>query len=114
MITGNIIKFGYGDIAVGSNPITSTLEFQGFKPPQECGSRVIEENIKYVTDRIKIELNMDDCLLLLSKLRSINDNKVIDLSGYVLDFTKFNQASVDVVLQHLSSIINWALLAYAC
>lgn len=114
MIIGNIIKFGYGDIAVGSNPIMNTLEFQGFKPPQECGSIVIDNDIEYVTDKIKIELDMDDCLLLRSRLRSINDDKVIDLNGYILDFTKFNQASVDVALKHLNSIVDWMLLAYAC
>ena len=40
MINGNILKFGYGDIAVGSDGLTQRMSFQQFKPPAKCGDKV--------------------------------------------------------------------------
>ena len=37
MIEGKIIKFGYGDVAVGGFRFSQQLCFQQFKPPAKIG-----------------------------------------------------------------------------
>ena len=38
MIVENVIKFGYGDVAVGSKLLSLQLKITPIKPPQECGT----------------------------------------------------------------------------
>ena len=54
MIDGNILKFGYGDIAVGSSALSNIITFQQFKPVGKCGDK-IPEDVEYVGEEIAIK-----------------------------------------------------------
>jgi len=100
MIKDNIIYFGYGDIAVGCNEI-GDITFQQFKPSQNIGSDV-DSNIdgfEYLSELITLDFSKKDYVA----LSNIVDSKVriYNLDGYILDFTNFNEGSVNVILKYM-------------
>ena len=61
MMNGNRLKFGYGDIAVGSDGLTQKISFQQFKPPAECGGN-IPEDVEYIGEEIILQISYDETL----------------------------------------------------
>ena len=57
MINGNRLKFGYGDIAVGSDGLTQRISFQQFKPPAKCGGNV-PEDVEYIGEEVVLQMNV--------------------------------------------------------
>ena len=59
MINGNRLKFGYGDIAVGSDGLTQRMSFRQSKPPAKCGDQVLDD-IEYIGDEIILKFSYED------------------------------------------------------
>ncbi len=103
MIKDNIIYFGYGDIAVGCNKLSGDITFQQFKPPQDIGGHVDPniENFEYLSELITLNFNTRDYMTLSNIANLITETKIYNLNDYILDFTNFNQDSVNVVLKYM-------------
>lgn len=97
MIKDNIIYFGYGDIAVNCDN-SGKITFQQFKPNQDIGSSLNKdlEGFEYLSELITLNFNRKDYDDLLNITSSLG--KIFELDGYILDFTNYNQSSVNVVL----------------
>ena len=108
MIDGNVLKFGYGDIAVGSNIWTHEMTFQEIKPPLECGDRVPDDWGK-IGRNVTITLNFDDYVN-LSKLISKVKNKELS----IFDFSKYDEKSITVVEKRCDNCGRLLLLSSAC
>ncbi len=100
MIKDNIIYFGYGDIAVGSNKF-GEITLRQFKPSQNIGSDVDNniEGFEYLSKLIMLDFNKKDYNVLLNIVNS--QIKIYNLDGYILDFTNFNEGSVNVILKYM-------------
>ena len=105
MIDGNIIKFGYGDILVGS--ILNCITIVGIDKAFEPGMTFSEDNVKFITDTLHITFNtiiqITSFRYSLLKLEK-SENKIFEYGGWIFDFTNYNQKSVDVVLSHLDNV----------
>lgn len=109
MITGNVLKFGFGDISVGVNKLQQRISFQNIKPPQEIGTNVEDDSL-YGERIIFAETYPYEFYKLI---KTVNENnRVVEYKGYVFDFTDYNQDSVNVVLKYAKEMVNIAL--YAC
>ena len=108
MIIGNIIKFGYGDIVVGH--IFNHLTLDGIDQQFEPGSGVTEDQestFKFITEPIDIEFTSFAAIKKFkTQLLKVNgeSNKIIEMSGYTLDFSNYNAKSIDVIIHHLEKI----------
>lgn len=112
MIIDNRICFGYGDIATGVSFSSLTLTY--FKPPQEIGSKV-SINAEVLAPTINIHLSYDECNELLVQLDLITkENCTIEIKDYILDFSNFNQGSVDVVKKKVTALRSNLSFCYAC
>lgn len=111
MIKNNIIKFGYGDIAVHSCGM-GYIEFKNIKPPLECGQRITKDmDVDYHGKSIKIY--EDEDWEFYELIKTVNkDNNMVEYKGHTLDFTNYNQESVDTVKKHAFNTIN--IMALAC
>lgn len=112
MIKGNVIKFGYGDVLVGSNPMLDVFTVTNIKPPQEIGTlinRIEGDMIEYgETIEIKVDCSFD----LYRIIKSVDENnKIVKYKEWIFDFTNFNQLSVDLVLKHAMRAVNFMILA---
>ena len=115
MIDGNVLKFGYGDIAVSSNIWTHEMKFQEIEPPLECGDRV-PDDWGEIGRNVTITLNFDDYVN-LSKLISKVKNKelsIFEFKGYVFDFSKYDEKSIAVVEKRCDNCGSLLLLSAAC
>lgn len=110
MIKDNIIKFGYGDVAVGSCGM-GYVSFTNIKPPLECGHSITRDmGIEY---GLSIEIYEDKNWELYELIKTVNEsNNIVKYKGYTLDFTNYNQKSVDVVRKYARNTVN--TLALAC
>lgn len=110
MIVGNVIKFGYGDIAIFSSQ-QGWVDFINIKPPQLCGENLLEvEGVEY---GLKIRIEEDDLFDFLKVMKTVNeDNRVVEYKGYVFDFTNYNQRSVNSAIKGARNMFN--SLPYAC
>lgn len=106
MIKDNILYFGYGDIAVGDT-LDGHITFRGFKPPTIVGGDV-PKDVDWLTDQIKISVNKFS-ISELNRLKQKEDKRIV-IGNYILDFSNFNQESVNVIKRHLIT----ANLAFAC
>ena len=95
MIDGNILKFGYGDIAVGSDGLTQRISFQQFKPPAECGGDV-PEDVEYIGEEIVLQISYDEYREFNEQLKSVLSKEIstFDFKGHIFDFTNYNEESV--------------------
>lgn len=109
MIKDNRIEFGYGDVAVGSCCM-GYITFTNIKPPQEVGKDLLDEdNIEYGHS---IRIFEDTAYELLHLVKTVSDNnRIIEYKGYILDFSNFNQKSLDVVLHNAKNMVNTMILA---
>ena len=115
MIDGNVLKFGYGDIAVGS--YNAIMTFQQFKPHGQCGDCLkYGENIEFIGEKIEIKLSYEEFLVLSLHFESVykGNIKVIPFKDYVFDFTNYNQKSVQVCKEHLNNAMRLYTMCMAC
>lgn len=114
MINNNILKFGYGDIAVGVDELQQCMKFQQFKPPTECGKRVYAD-VEWIGDEIKIYLNWEEYLefnKLLEGVRCKNIS-VFDFKDYIFDFTNYNEKSIQTCKKFAELSMKWYILCLA-
>lgn len=113
MIDNNILKFGYGDIAVGSSP-AQLIRFQQFKPPEECGNYV-SNNVEFIGKEIIISLTYEDYRNLKDKLKEVKSRNIslFEFKGYIFNFTNYNEKSVEVCEKHMEDAMKWYFICYA-
>lgn len=104
MIDGNILKFGYGDIEVGSNALIQAIIFQQFQPQGECGKEP-PKNVEYIGSEIRIENSYDDYIEFHELLLDVQSRKISKFifKGYEFNFENYNAESVNVCLRQLHS-----------
>ena len=118
MIDGNTLKFGYGDLCIGSLS-GLMLQIIPFKPPLEIGTACNEafENgdIETTGDPIYIKFTkLQDFKELRQKLKDVCTNKIFEFKGYTFDFSNYNEKSVDVVKRKLKDVYETYLRLAAC
>ena len=121
MIVGNRLKFGYGDIAVGTN-VFSCLTFKNFKPPEKVGTTLtpdlIKNNeIKFESEEVRITLDYIEARILQEKLKELQEDESLRefaYKGYLFDFSKYNTESIRVVEKHLQTLIFSYISLLAC
>lgn len=109
MIIDKTIKFGYGDIAVGSDALRSILYFYGIKPPLNIGENV-NDDIEVCSNKIEFEIDYDDYIYIYQNITAVKNGSIkkFHFRDYILDFTNYNIESVNVVEKH----INVAMFMY--
>ena len=114
MINSNVLKFGYGDIAVGANSSNQEIRFQQFKPPGKCGDKV-SENVEYIGEKIVMKISYEDYCELSKLLKEVSDRNIsiFEFKGYVFDFTKYNEESIKVCKRNLNNAMAWYFLCIA-
>ena len=115
MIEGRVLKFGYGDIAVGYNAISQKITFQQFKPPTECGENVSPE-VEFISDKIFIKISYDEykqLSYLLSKVKNKEISKFY-FKEYEFNFHNYNEKSIEVCLKNLNFAMQLYFMALAC
>ena len=101
MIIDKTIKFGYGDICVGSDTLRSTLYFYGIKPPLNVGERITDE-VEVVSEKIEFHINYDEYMYISHNLSCVKNGTIrtFYFRDYIFDFTNYNPKSVEVVERH--------------
>lgn len=114
MIDGNVLKFGYGDIAVGSSALSNIITFQQFKPVGKCGDKV-SKNVEYIGEEIVIKISYNDHWEFIKPLNKVANNEIsiFEFKGYIFDFTNRNIDSVIVCKEHIDNAMLTCLLAMA-
>ena len=117
MIIENRLIFGYGDIGVGFNNFG--LTFTQLKPPAEVGATLNPEycskhEIEFGKE-YNLTMNLDDVHELKRMINKVTKNNCIfEYKGFIFDFSKYNEGSIDVVKKKLGNPPFFFLLPYAC
>lgn len=117
MIKDKTLYFGYGDISVGRDIVSSCIIFRNIKPPCECGETITkdlikEKDIEFIDEPILLLVDDYDVYTLF---KSVNeDNRIIHYNGYTFDFTKYNYESVRVCLDAANDILDSNRMLLAC
>lgn len=117
MINGNWIKFGYGNVAVGCDPLARIVTFQQIKPPCECGSIINNDNnVEYIGQAVKIYFDINSYDYFMKKLSDVEARKitVFRFDDYWFDFSNYNSESIKVCKKHIKNAIYYEILAMAC
>ena len=116
MINGNRLEFGYGDIAVGSYPLTQELTFTGFRPPATPGESLVDKDLELLTETIKIHIDHYLYGELKEKLQGILDRRyvIFGFEGYTFDFSNYNEESVKVCICNLDNAMLNYIFLLAC
>ena len=114
MINGNRLKFGYGDIAVGSDRLTQRMSFASFKPPAKCGDQ-ISDDVEYIGDEIILKFSYEDYCEFSKYLEQVSDKEITDFifKGYIFDFANFNEESIKVCKKHLNGAMQCYFMCMA-
>ena len=114
MINGNRLKFGYGDISVGSDGLTQRMSFQQFKPPGECGN-IVSDDVEYIGDEIILEFSYEDYCEFSKHLEQVSNKEMTDFifKGYIFDFANFNKESVNACKKHLNGAMQYFFMCMA-
>lgn len=114
MIEGNRLKFGYGDIAVGTDELTQIMTFQQFKPPAKCGDQLSDE-MEYIGDEIILQFSYKDYCEFNKNLKRVSNKEMTEFlfKGYVFDFKILNEESIKVCKKQLSSAMQWYFMCIA-
>lgn len=120
MIDGKILKFGYGDIAVGN--IGFYMQLTPFKPPVEvgisCNDLFANGEITPTGKTVMIKFEtLNDFTELGNKLEAVRKAgvpKVFEFKGYTFDFSYYNEKSLKVVNQVRGAIYLAYLQCAAC
>lgn len=115
---GCILKFGYGDIAVGPMWGLVGVTFQGFKPATDCGTKITYD-VEYVTERYNLILcnkgNLAVYKAFSELLHAVLDGKIqtFRFDEYLFDFTNFNPESVRAILDNMKKSFEMNCLSFA-
>lgn len=117
MIIENRLLFGYGDIGVGFN--TFGLTFTQLKPPVEIGATLDPEYCdKYGVEfgkEYSLPMKLEEVHELERKINIVTkENCVFEYKGFIFDFSRYNEGSIDVVIKKLKNPPLLFLLPYAC
>lgn len=116
MIVDKVLKFGYGDIAVGSVNILQYITFIGFKPSKNCGER-LNGDVEFTSPEIKIKISSfkkyEELCNLLDEVENHNISE-FEFEGYVFNFDKFNIESIRVIRNHACRAMNTYIQLLAC
>ena len=112
MIQDNVLKFGYGDIAVGF--VANELTFRYFRPPQEVGSYVCPDKVEWLSEKIHINYNQIRSFSRLLRQASERKISVFEYAGYTFDFTNFNSRSFASISEKFKYVEKWVSMAFAC
>lgn len=101
MIDGNRLKFGFGDIAVGSEMLSRIIRFQQFKPHTKCGDEV-SDDVEYIGEKIILKFSYEDYCEFCKNLVYVSNKEITEFvfKGYIFDFTNFNTESIKVCRIH--------------
>lgn len=110
MYKDKVFYFGYGDIAVGH--FIGELKLTPFKPPQEIGNIVDCNLIEEEGETIKLSVTPIE-LFMIEKVFNKQITK-FEIGDYTLDFTNYNEKSIQVVYTHIKQAICNNLLCLAC
>lgn len=114
MITNKIIKFGYGTVLTTGNELSRVLFFQHIAPPKVIGEIIKDSDSYSVIGTLKFEYS-DDMKILFENLNNIHEfNFLINFRDYTLDFTNYNEKSIEVVKRAVSRVIIGFQLSLAC
>lgn len=117
MIINNRIMFGYGDVLVGFD-IYGRLNFTEFSPPTLIGAKMKITDETEIGDSINICVCIDELFILRNWLESLKKNgkisKEFNFKSYILDFTNYNEKSIDVVLGTVNRLLAFNLMPLAC
>jgi hypothetical protein len=112
MIIGNKIISGCGTILVGAN-CDGTIQVQHIDPNAVIGEDVTEEFLKNVS--IVTTLRIKSLPDLLSKLRNVTEeNPTFQHDNYIIDFSEYNEDSVQVWIRQTKRALNAIQMAFAC
>lgn len=110
MIKGNRIIAGYGTLAVGGYSNTNKLIIRHIQPPKEVGSDIIDDF--ETLEVISVLINYETYLKLKRALKEVSAKKpIFTFDGWVFDFTKFNEKSVEVFREQLDNAFDTLPLA---
>ena len=111
MVKGKTVYFGYGDVLVGSTQFEGTITLIEIEPPKEIGSSPAKDTYTEL-QRIVLRPTYDH----IRKLKSIKDKTITNftINDYTLDFSKFNQKSVEIVRKHINNALYFETLCFAC
>lgn len=114
MIEGNVLKFGYGDISVGSNDLTQSITFQQFKPSAKCGDSV-PEDVEYIGKKIVLKISYKEYCEFSKNLKFIFTKGILvfNFKGYVFDFTNLHEQSINACKMHLKNAMRNYILCMA-
>ena len=114
-----ILKFGYGDIAVGSSNIC--ISFRGIRPPVEVGTKLTDEfmfqnKIEVTTNWINFYFKSVEELFQFEHLINnvCKESPTFIFKDYVFDFSNYNYESAMCVIHHLDKVKSNMLLTLAC
>lgn len=102
MIEGNILKFGFGSIAVGHDMDNYSLRISHTLDNGPVGNTLDER----IGDIVYIGFPFgDDFVLLENQLRTVSEeNPLFHFRGYVFDFSHYNPVSVQMVIKRIDII----------
>ena len=118
MIVENVIKFGYGDIGVGSKILSLQLKVTPIKPPQEIGTNLSDcEDVEIIGNPIYFELEKEeDYIRILTLLKSVKNKEItsFEVGSYIFDFSNYNVKSIEVCEYHVSRLYSHYFFLSAC
>lgn len=113
MIIGNTVRFGYGDVLVGSDSLAGKLTLRNIAPPQEIGTSFNSMNLEDFEIGLEIEITEDNSHDLYNALKSVTrENPILKFKEWTLDFSNYNEESVRIVKKHAFNMVY--LFALAC
>lgn len=117
MIEGNVLKFGYGDIAVGASPLKQVITFQQFKPPANCGEIIDTENVEFTSDVLEMHLrDLKECIRFVAMLDWVKSGKghTFGFNNLMFDFANYNEKSIKVCMVRAYDAMEEYLMCIAC
>lgn len=117
MIDEKVIKFGYGEVCVGVEPLKQEITFQNIRPPQECGTIIREDdNVERFGEIIAIRLSYNTYHEYKNLLKSVNNKEIFAFwfEGYLFDFSNWNSESIRVCIEKADRAMENYILCMAC
>lgn len=114
MIEEKRLKFGYGDICVGSDILAQRMSFQQFKPSAKCGDKV-SNDVEFIGDKIVLEFSYEDYCEFIKNHKQIIRLETTEFlfKEYIFDFTKFNEESIKICKKHLNNAMQLYFMCIA-
>lgn len=115
MIIEKTIKFGYGTVLIGSCSLSKLMTFQHIQPPKPIGDlKDVDLSDVIVLEEVEFEYQ-SDMRTLRTELDSLpEENLFLEFRGYILDFSNYNEESVNMLRRSLNQVINGWQLGLAC